>query len=108
MPPGTDIDDWLTFFISGLWRLYYKLSREGKIRFYNEFLPLLHTTKHDVLGQREENAYYLVYLGTKPSARGKGYAKMLLEDITAQVGCQDSISSSNSLVVIDSSHGRLT
>lgn len=79
MPPGENMDDILTILRSGLWRLYYKLSREGKKRFYSEFLPLLHDTKHEVMGDRDDQSYYLVYLGTKPSARGKGYARKLIE-----------------------------
>jgi len=79
MPPGKNMDDWWTILRSGMWRLFYKLSHEGKQRFYGEFLPLLHNTKHEVLGQRDDDSYYLVYIGTKPSARGKGYAKKLIE-----------------------------
>jgi len=68
-----------------MWRLYYKLSTESKVRFYKEFLPLLHDTKAEIMGERDDDSYYLVYLGSKPSARGKGYAKMLIEHMTAQV-----------------------
>jgi len=84
MPPGKNMDDWWTFIRSGMWRLFYKLSREGKTRFYNEFFPLLHDTKHKVMGPRDDDSYYLVYLGSKPSARGKGYAKKLIEHMTAR------------------------
>jgi len=79
MPPGKNMDDLWTIFRSGMWRLWYKLSSEGKKRFYNEFLPLLHDTKHNVMGPRDNDSYYLVYLGSKPSARGKGYARKLIE-----------------------------
>lgn len=85
MPPGKNMDDILTILRSGMWRLFYKLSREGKARFYNEFLPLLHHAKEDVLGARDDQSYYLVYLGTKPSARGKGYARKLVEHGTRLV-----------------------
>lgn len=85
MPPGKNMDDLWTILRSGMWRLWYKLSSEGKTRFYNEFLPLLHHTKHDVMGDRDDDSYYLVYLGSKPSARGKGYAKKLIEHMTARV-----------------------
>jgi ribosomal protein S18 acetylase RimI-like enzyme len=85
MPPGKNMDDLWTIFRSGMWRLWYKLSSEGKTRFYNEFLPLLHHTKHDVMGSRDDDSYYLVYLGSKPSARGKGYARKLIEHMTARV-----------------------
>jgi GNAT superfamily N-acetyltransferase len=79
------MDDWWTILRSGLWRLYYKLSREGRARFYGEFLPLLHDTKHEVLGERDEDSFYLVYIGTKPKSRGKGYARLLIEHGTKMV-----------------------
>jgi ribosomal protein S18 acetylase RimI-like enzyme len=85
MPPGKNMDDWWTILRSGMWRLLYKLSSEGKTRFYKEFLPLLHDTMHEVMGPREHDSYYLVYLGSKPSARGKGYARKLIEHMTATV-----------------------
>ncbi len=64
MPPGKNMDDLWTIFRSGMWRLWYKLSREGKVRFYDEFLPLLHNTMHNVLGSRDDQCYYHVYLGS--------------------------------------------
>ncbi|KAH6723235.1 hypothetical protein DL95DRAFT_43516 [Leptodontidium sp. 2 PMI_412] len=82
MPPGKNMDDLWTILRSGMWRLWYKLSSEGKTRFYDEFLPLLHDTKHSVMGARDDDSYYLVYLGSKPSARGKGYARKLIEHMT--------------------------
>ncbi|KAG0652990.1 putative N-acetyltransferase [Hyphodiscus hymeniophilus] len=82
MPPGKNMDDLWTIIRSGMWRLWYKLSSEGKTRFYNEFLPLLHDTKHEIMGERDDESYYLVYLGSKPSARGKGYARKLIENMT--------------------------
>ncbi len=85
MPPGKNTDDLWTILRSGMWRLYYKLSAEGKKRFYNEFLPLLHDTKHNIMGERDDDSYYLVYLGSKLSARGKGYARTLIEHMTKQV-----------------------
>jgi GNAT superfamily N-acetyltransferase len=39
----------------------------------------------EVLGDRDDQSWYLVYLGTRPSARGKGYARRLVEYITNQV-----------------------
>ncbi|KAF2494256.1 hypothetical protein BU16DRAFT_464709 [Lophium mytilinum] len=82
MPPGKNMDDFMTILRSGMWRLNYKLSAEGKRRFFNEFLPLLHDTKHGVLGDRDDASWYLVYLGTRPSARGKGFARKLVEHVT--------------------------
>ena len=85
MPPGGNMDDWLTIFKSGMWRLRYQLQPEGRKRFFNEFLPLLHTTKHDVMKEHDDNSWYLVYIGTKPEARGRGYARALIEMVTNQV-----------------------
>lgn len=84
MPPGQNMDDLWTMLRSGMWRLNYRLSAEGKRRFFNEFLPLLHDTKHAALGERDDNSWYLVYIGTKPSARGKGYCRKLIEHVTKQ------------------------
>lgn len=85
LPPGKNIDDWWTMLRSGLWRLNYKLSKEGKIRFFEEFLPLLATTKLEVLGERDNSSWYLNYVGTKPAARGKGHARKLIDYVTNQV-----------------------
>src|SRR5690606_13658224 len=57
------------------------LSAEGRKRYFDELLPLLHRTKQEVMGSRDADCYYLVYLGTKPKARGRGYARKLLEDL---------------------------
>ena len=70
--------------------LNLKLSKEGKKRFFDEFLPLLHDTKRDALGKDDANSWYLVYIGTKPGSRGKGYAKSLIEYTTKQVSSQNS------------------
>jgi hypothetical protein len=98
MPPGCTMEDKMfTLFRSGMWRLYYKLSNEGRMRFFNEFFPLLNDTKYtitsvhqidirtEVLAEREPKSWYLVYLGTKVDSRGKGYARKLVEHITLQV-----------------------
>jgi len=61
------------------------LSPEGRKRYYDEILPLLHDTKLEVMGKRDKDCYYLVYLGTKPNARGRGYARRLIEDMTKKV-----------------------
>jgi ribosomal protein S18 acetylase RimI-like enzyme len=68
-----------------MWRLYFQLSAEGKKRLFNEILPLLHDTKAAVLGDRDDEAWYLVYLGTKPNSQGRGYAARLLQDMMARV-----------------------
>ncbi|KAF9694393.1 hypothetical protein EKO04_007385 [Ascochyta lentis] len=82
MPPGQNMDDYLTICRSGLWRLNYRLSPEGKRRFFNEFFPLLHDTMQATLGDRELDTWYLVYLGTRPAGRGKGHARKLIEHVT--------------------------
>lgn len=68
-----------------MWRLYFQLSPEGKRRYFQEILPLLHKTKADVLGDRDSDAWYLAYLGTKPKSQGRGYASRLLKDMIARV-----------------------
>jgi len=82
LPPGKNIDDWLTIIRSGMWRLNWKLSKEGRIRFFDEFLPLLHDTKQEVLGERDHTSWYLNYIGTKAEARGRGYARKLIEYVS--------------------------
>jgi len=82
LPPGKNIDDWFTILRSGMWRLSWKLSKEGRVRFFDEFLPLLHHTKQEVLGERDSNSWYLNYIGTKKEARGRGYARKLIEFVT--------------------------
>lgn len=86
LPPGKNIDDWLTIIRSGMWRLNYQLSKEGKIRFFEEFLPLLHVTKQEILADRDDKSWYLNYIGTKTDARGRGYARKLIEYVTKMVG----------------------
>lgn len=85
MPPGKNMDDWWTVLRSGMWRLYYQLSAEGRKRYYDEMLPVLHHTKEEVMGERDDDCYYLVYIGTKPNARGRGYASKLLMDMMDKV-----------------------
>ena len=41
--------------------------------------------RSEVLGEREAVSWYLVYLGTRPESRGRGYARKLVEYVTAQV-----------------------
>jgi ribosomal protein S18 acetylase RimI-like enzyme len=89
MPPGKNMDDWFTIFRSGMWRLKFQLSAEGNKRFFDEFLPLLHQTKEEVMGDRDDESWYLVYIGTRPESRGKGYARKLIEHITKKVGLSD-------------------
>ncbi|KAK0672333.1 hypothetical protein QBC41DRAFT_30058 [Cercophora samala] len=79
--PPPSLDSYLTHFRSGLWRLHFQLCPEGKRRLFDEILPLLHDTKREVLGPEKENdAWYLVYLGTKPRSQGRGLGGRLLRD----------------------------
>jgi GNAT superfamily N-acetyltransferase len=84
LPPGRDADSLRTFLRSGLWRLrWWRLSPEGRARFFDRFMPLLHDTKRRVLGaRRDADSWYLVYLGTRPAARRMGYARALIEHVT--------------------------
>lgn len=86
MPPKKNMDDFCTMLRSGMYSLNWKLSKEGRKRFFDDFLPLLHNTKRQILGKDDDNAWYLVYIGTKPGSRGKGYARRLIEYTTKQVG----------------------
>lgn len=45
MPPGKNMDDWFTIFRTGMWRLWFKLTAEGKRRYFGEFMDVLHQTK---------------------------------------------------------------
>ncbi|KIE02132.1 acetyltransferase, partial [Metarhizium majus ARSEF 297] len=89
MPPGTTNDDWLATLCSGTWRLWYQLSRESRIRLFNELYPALHDTKAEVLGDRNSDSYYLGYLGTKESSRGKGHATKLLRHIMEKADAEN-------------------
>ncbi|KAK4236211.1 puromycin N-acetyltransferase [Achaetomium macrosporum] len=89
VPPGKHLDGWWTQLRSGMWRLYFQLSPEGKKRYFQEILPLLHDTKAEVLGDRDHDAWYLVYLGTKPNSQGRGYAARLLQDMMARADAEN-------------------
>ena len=79
------MDDKLTMFSNELWTVKRKLPVEGQYRFKQEFLPLLHRSKAEVLGSLDDDSWYLVYIGSKPESRGKGYARRLIEHVTIQV-----------------------
>ena len=85
LPPGKNIDSWWTILRSGMWRLQWSLSTEGRERLFKEFLPLLSRSKLEVLGDLEPNSWYLNYIGTRASARGKGYARKLIDYVTNEV-----------------------
>jgi len=93
------MDDLWTMFRSGMWRLNYQLSAEGKTRFFSEFLPLLNETKLQVLGrEKDADSYYLVYLGARESARGKGLARKAIEYISRKADAE------SRLCYLESSH----
>lgn len=77
------MDGWWTIFRSGMWKLNYLLSGEVRKRYYDDMLPLLRQTMDEVMGDTEY--YNLAYIGTKPNARGKGYAKRLIQDMADKV-----------------------
>ncbi|KAI9667761.1 MAG: hypothetical protein M1821_000578 [Bathelium mastoideum] len=89
MPPGRNMDDQLTVIRSGMWRLHFQLSKEGKKRFFEEFLPLLHDTKARTMGARDDDSWYLVYLGTKKASQGQGLAKKLVKKVTDLADAQN-------------------
>jgi GNAT superfamily N-acetyltransferase len=86
--PHTETDSTWTFFRSGMWRLFCQLSREGRRRYYGELIPVLHDAKAAVMGARDADCYYLVYIGTKEGSRGRGFAGKLLRDMIAKVSRQ--------------------
>ncbi|KAI1776906.1 hypothetical protein F4818DRAFT_362674 [Hypoxylon cercidicola] len=88
MPPGKEMDDLLTIMRSGMWRLYYQLTAEGRKRYYNELLPVLHDAKVETMGDRDSECYYLVYLGTKPSGQRRGYGRKLIEHMAAKADAE--------------------
>ncbi|KAK4039106.1 puromycin N-acetyltransferase [Parachaetomium inaequale] len=89
VPPGKHLDGWWTQLRSGAWRLYFQLSPEGRRRYFDEIVPLLHDTKVDILGPRDDDAWYLVYLGTRPNSQGRGYAARLLQDMMARADAEN-------------------
>jgi predicted acetyltransferase len=88
MPPGKNMDDLYTIIRSGMWRLNFQLTTEGRHRFFNEFLPLLGSSKTQCMGDRDVDSWYLVYIGTRKTARGKGYAKKLITHVTAMADAE--------------------
>lgn len=59
-------------------------------------LPLLTKTKTDVMREKDDDSYYLVYIGTKPNARSRGYATKLLQHMIRKVRQQDTQSAASS------------
>ena len=42
-------------------------------------------TKAEVMGDRDDSCYYLVYVGTKPNSQRRGYAAKLIDDVIDKV-----------------------
>ena len=55
---------------------------------FSEFFPLLTDTKLAVLGDRDPASWYLVYIGTRPDGRGKGYARKVVEYVTSRADAE--------------------
>ncbi|PFH58667.1 hypothetical protein XA68_13358 [Ophiocordyceps unilateralis] len=90
-PPGKFMDDWWATFRSGTWRLAYQLPVEARKRFFDELVPALHDTREKTMGERNNDTWYLGYIATKPSARGRGYASKLIRDVTQKAGLTISV-----------------
>lgn len=88
-PPGKFMDDCWATLRSGTWRLGYQLPAEARRRFFDELVPALHKTRERVMGSRNNDCYYLCYIGTKPSARGKGYASKLIRSMTDKADAEN-------------------
>ncbi|KAF2862466.1 hypothetical protein K470DRAFT_280997 [Piedraia hortae CBS 480.64] len=84
MPPGAENVGLLDTIRSGMLRVKWALSKEGHKRYFDEFMPLLHDTKAQVLAERDNSSWYLVYIGTRPCSRGRGYARRVIEYVTQQ------------------------
>ncbi|VBB77424.1 Conserved hypothetical protein [Yarrowia lipolytica] len=83
LPPGEEADDWWTALRSGGWTLPYKFGKEGRIRYFKEYLPKIDEARERHLKPEDAyNVWYLGYLGTLPSARGKGLSRKLVEHVT--------------------------
>lgn len=85
IPPGHSLKGWWPWLRSGQWRLSFRLGTESKHRYFDELGPKLTAARLQVLGpelERTLDYWYLMYIGTVPSARGKGYARALVEHVT--------------------------
>ncbi|PNY23749.1 N-acetyltransferase [Tolypocladium capitatum] len=88
-PPGKFMDDWWATLRSGTWRLRYQLPAEARTRFFDELLPALHEAREQTMGSRNDDCWYLGYIGTKPGARGKGYASKLIRAMTDKADAEN-------------------
>ncbi|UNI21652.1 hypothetical protein JDV02_007624 [Purpureocillium takamizusanense] len=88
-PPGKFNDDWWATLWSGTWRLWYQLPSEARRRFFTELVPALHDARKQVMGDLNNDCWYLGYIGTKPNARGRGYASKLIGAMAEQADAEN-------------------
>ncbi|KAL9084996.1 MAG: hypothetical protein Q9159_004962 [Coniocarpon cinnabarinum] len=80
MYPNKTLESASDVISTGLWKLAFKLTSDGRKRGFGDFFPLLGRTKKEILGSRAKDCYYLVYIGTKPGCRGLGLARQLIQE----------------------------
>ncbi|CDK27296.1 unnamed protein product [Kuraishia capsulata CBS 1993] len=78
-PGALPVDSWWTLLRSGYLKLSWYTGLKGRKRVFQEMFPLLHDSAHEILGDDAEKAYFLVYLGSTPKARGKGNVRAIFE-----------------------------
>lgn len=77
LPGSGDMEDFLTYWRSGFYKLSWQVGREGRRKIYNELFDMLYEVEEQILG--ELGCYTLVYMGTVASGRGKGNVSRLLK-----------------------------
>ena len=85
--PGASMkDSWYMWFRSGMWRYSYILGKESKHNFLEDYMGKSTGVKYDITKKygHGRDFWYLNFLGTIPSARGKGYSRTLIKYITDQ------------------------
>lgn len=66
-------------FYSGMTGVYNATGPNGRRRLYNGLQPRVSAVRKEILGKDNANVWYLGYLATRKRARGKGYARKLVE-----------------------------
>ncbi|OOQ86233.1 putative n-acetyltransferase-like protein [Penicillium brasilianum] len=77
LPPGSDWN-WRTYWRSGLWRLWLRLGREGRSRFFGSW-DILEESMIRTMGRRSSITWVLTDLGTRKSSRRQGLATKVME-----------------------------
>lgn len=83
-PDSGSLDDYLTLIRSGFAKLAWNTGSEGRRRVFCILFGVLHDECHKIMEidpQGESNMWTLVYLGSAPSARGKGNVRKMFEHI---------------------------